>query len=38
MAQSAKEIVDYLMNTYFDQLVPIIMSEDVVIYYDVTIE
>jgi hypothetical protein len=38
MAENATAIFDYLYTKNYEQLIPILMSDELSIYYDVTIE
>ncbi|CDW77769.1 mcm2 3 5 family protein [Stylonychia lemnae] len=38
LANYANDIMDYLLKKYYEQLIPILMGEDLVIYYDITVE
>eukprot|EP00347_Sterkiella_histriomuscorum_P013643 403363933 len=38
MASNANEIMEYFMKESYDQLVPILMGEDTIIYYDITVD
>jgi hypothetical protein len=38
MAENASAIFEYLYTKYYEQLIPVLMSDEVSIYYDITLE
>ena len=38
MAENASDIFNYLYTKNYEQLIPVLMSDELSIYYDVTIE